>query len=281
MKLDGKKELIPVVYGDFPAKVINQITLLPDLMAFTLHWHDRIEILRVLSGSLVLHCADEQITVEKDEAAIISPRLLHGAFAGSGGVVYNVLMFDIGNLINSTSAAARFLKTINDGKTVFSPKAQSPELIACIDRITDAHKNTPKNHILDTLGDLYRLLGLIYTTCEPKENPQTPSGEKFEDIIKYINEHFCEAISSCDISRKFGYDEAYFCRRFKKTTGMTAMRYIQILRLEKARRMLLEGGSSIKDICLSCGFSDTAYFTNCFKRLYKTTPAKSCRMKNE
>jgi AraC-like DNA-binding protein len=58
------------------------------------------------------------------------------------------------------------------------------------------------------------------------------------------------------------------------------MKYIQVLRLEEAKKLISKSNSSIKDIALSCGFSDVAYFTNCFKRLYQITPTQMRENKN-
>ena len=58
------------------------------------------------------------------------------------------------------------------------------------------------------------------------------------------------------------------------------MKYLRLLRMEKAENLILESELSIKDIALTCGFSDTAYFTNCFKKLYKMTPSEMRESKN-
>jgi len=44
--------------------------------------------------------------------------------------------------------------------------------------------------------------------------------------------------------------------------------------MEEAKKYILKSELSIKDIALTCGFSDTAYFTNCFKKLYQMTPSQ-------
>ena len=94
-------------------------------------------------------------------------------------------------------------------------------------------------------------------------------------IAEYIENHFRENISSKELSRRFGYDEAYFCRRFKSVTGLSPMIYIQILRLEYARRAIKnEKGVKISEISSSCGFSDPGYFARCFKKHYGMTPTE-------
>ena len=107
-----------------------------------------------------------------------------------------------------------------------------------------------------------------------RETYALPTQKHFDRTIDYINEHYTENISAASLSRRFGYDESYFCRKFKKQTGLTVMKYIQILRIEKARRLLAETGLPVQDIAQQCGFSDTAYFTNRFKSICHMTPTQ-------
>ena len=56
MKLDYQKELTPVLYGDSAVKIIHHPRIEPDRYGFVMHWHDRIELLLIYSGSLIVNC---------------------------------------------------------------------------------------------------------------------------------------------------------------------------------------------------------------------------------
>ena len=274
MQFVNKHEIIPIIYGDFPAKVHHNFTFRPNELAFPLHWHDRFELLLIKEGSLEYYCSNEHLTFEKGEVAIISPKSLHSAFAGTNGVVYDVIMFNLDNFLNDTAASKNFLNPLNDGNIIFENKTTNSEIINQLMLIVDADLNRSEYQPLTILGYIYNLMGLLFNNCLIAENISTNVEEKFGKVINYINNHFTEDISSSFLSAKFGYEEAYFCRRFKKNTGITVMKYIQVLRLEKAKKMIIKSNSSIKDIALTCGFSDVAYFTNCFKKLYQITPSQ-------
>jgi YesN/AraC family two-component response regulator len=49
-------------------------------------------------------------------------------------------------------------------------------------------------------------------------------------------------------------------------------------RLEKAKRMLMEGGSSATLICEACGFKSVNYFTQIFKKKVGVPPGKFRRV---
>ena len=69
----------------------------------------------------------------------------------------------------------------------------------------------------------------------------------------------------------FGYDESYFCRLFKSVVGVRPMEYIRVLRLEKARRLLINEKKGISKVALECGFNDSNYFSNIFKNSSSTS----------
>ncbi len=262
-----------MVYGEYPAKVLPHITLSAGEMAFSLHWHDRVEIHRITKGSLELFCADEHFVLTAGDVSVVSPRMLHRGVAGETGVEYDVVMFDVRHLLNQTEASAEFLLPFSDGTVAFSPCIQSEEMNDVLERIILGYHNDDK-HYLQLLGDLYIVIGLLYRYGAMWQGASFGAEERFGKVIAYINEHFTDSISSATLSAMFGYDEAYFCRKFKAGTGITVMKYIRLLRLEQARRMLRETVQPISSIATVCGFSDGAYFSNCFKKHYGLTAAQ-------
>lgn len=274
MQFVNKHEIKPIVYGNFPVKILHDFKIRPNELAFPLHWHDRFELLLIKQGSLEYYCSTEHVIFKEGDVAIISPKSLHSAFAGADGVVYDVIMFNLDHFINGTIASKNFLTPLNDGNLIFETKTTNSEIVNQLQAIINADLHRNSYQPLMVLGCVYNLMGLLYEHCVAIENTTTNIEEKFGKVINYINKHFAEDISSSFLSSKFGYEEAYFCRKFKKNTGITVMKYIQVLRLEESKKLITKSDFSIKDIALTCGFSDVAYFTNCFKKLYQMTPTQ-------
>ena len=61
---------------------------------------------------------------------------------------------------------------------------------------------------------------------------------------------------------------------FKKITGMPVITYKNILRLEKARILILSGNLSQTQIAYACGFTDESYFIRAFKKQFHITPTQ-------
>lgn len=273
MQFNSKKELTPVVFGETSVKILKT-QLAPNLQAFEQHWHDRLELHLVKNGSLELCCNEQNILVNANELSIISPTMLHSGKSGSNGYECYVIMFEVTDLYNETVSAKQYIEPIINGKIRFKYKTDNSEIVQVANKIVEMQLNNKNYHPLETVGCLYRLLGLLCEHCIDNNNTSPQIFEKFNNVINYINSNYTKSITSSSISKQFGYDKSYFCRKFKKETGITVSGYIKTLRLEYARNLLEKTEKSIRQIAMSSGFIDTAYFTNCFKSIYKLSPTK-------
>ncbi|MBO5909205.1 MAG: helix-turn-helix transcriptional regulator [Clostridia bacterium] len=274
MKTTSKKEFTPIVYGETSVKTAH-FKFDANASGFSQHWHDRIELHLVKSGTLELICNNEKIRLKKGELSIISPAFSHGGGAGDTGVEYYVLMFDIKDLYNGTVSSLKYLDPIINGEICFKYKTDIPQIVELAEEIIEMNTNTKENHSLEIVGSLYRLLGLLCRFCtDDRISLEHHTAEKFESVISYIKSNFRKEISVDSISKNFSYEKSYFCRKFKSVTGITASKYINIQRLEYARGLLENTNKSIMNIALSSGFSESAYFINCFKKMYGITPLK-------
>lgn len=273
MLLNYKKELTPVVFGETSVKILTT-RLAANMQGFEQHWHDRIELHLVKSGCLKLCCNDQEIDVKEGELSIVSPTVLHGGRSGSEGYECYVIMFEISDLFNATVSAKQYIEPIINGDIRFQYKTDIPQIVKLAEKIVEMQLDGGKYHPLETVGCLYRLLGLLCLYCIDDKFSVPQKSQRFDSVINYLNANFATDISVADVSRRFGYDEAYFCRKFKKATGMTVTKYIRTQRLERARHLLQKSEESVRHIAISCGFVDAAYFTNCFKNMYGISPTK-------
>lgn len=88
-----------------------------------------------------------------------------------------------------------------------------------------------------------------------------------QSIAKYIQDHISEPLSLKQLSIKFGLVAPYLSKLFKAYTGMSPAQYIQSIRIETAKRMLVEHPSMLsKDIAEQLGYSSPLYFSKTFFR---------------
>lgn len=267
------KELAPVAYNSSGVK-LRHIRCMAGDLCFPLHWHDRLELTLVRSGQLDVSFGDTALSVLPGELVIVNCGQLHEGFAGPKGVEYDTVMFDVANFCNGTAASHSLLSPILDRTVYFRNHCTDLHLTKAVGELIAACETDNPENALSVMGNVYALLGLLLQNYQAATRNRLVADSRFRAVLAHIDEHFTENLSCADLSGRFGYDEAYFCRRFKAITGLTPTRYIRILRLEYAKHLLRKQTYSTQELAALCGFTDTGYFCRCFKAYYRVSPTE-------
>ena len=91
-------------------------------------------------------------------------------------------------------------------------------------------------------------------------------------VPAYIEEHLAEQISLATLAQLVRLSPYYFCRAFKQSFGIPPHRYHTSRRIEHAKILLAKRASSVTDIGLTLGFSETSSFTAAFHKMTGLTP---------
>jgi AraC-like DNA-binding protein len=102
-----------------------------------------------------------------------------------------------------------------------------------------------------------------------QENAEPPVITKAK---KYIEEHQTEDISLGDVAKAVNTSTFYFCKMFKKVTGINFTDYVTRLRLERAKNLLLNPNLRISEIAFEVGFQSLTHFNRVFKRILGQSP---------
>ena len=85
-----------------------------------------------------------------------------------------------------------------------------------------------------------------------------------ERVITTARERLCEPISLYDMSRVAYISTFHFNRVFHQITGLPPAKFISAMRLDEAKRLLLNTNRSITDICFEVGYNSLSTFTRRF-----------------
>ncbi len=80
---------------------------------------------------------------------------------------------------------------------------------------------------------IYLLLGRLSRYYVKKRITVDTDDKDFFEMLQYIEENFDSDITVRSLSDRFGYNEAYFCRKFKKTTGLPPRKIYHDLKARK------------------------------------------------
>ncbi|BFP42242.1 hypothetical protein FGF1_30870 [Flavobacteriaceae bacterium GF1] len=91
---------------------------------------------------------------------------------------------------------------------------------------------------------------------------------------EYLNDNLQKKISLEALSTDIGISKYYLHRLFSEFNGETPNGYLTKIRLERAKNKLQTSKDPISEIAMACGFDDTAYFSNLFKKHTGLSPSR-------
>jgi AraC-like DNA-binding protein len=90
---------------------------------------------------------------------------------------------------------------------------------------------------------------------------------------QYIAEHQTEELSLELVAKAVFTSKFYFCKIFKKTTGINFTDYLSRVRTERAKNLLLNPNLRVSEIAYEVGFQSLTHFNRVFKRILGRSPS--------
>lgn len=90
----------------------------------------------------------------------------------------------------------------------------------------------------------------------------------------YIHEHQTEEISLGQVAKAVNMSSYYFCKMFKKVTGINFTDYVARVRIEKSKNLLLNPNLRVSEIAFEVGFQSLTHFNRVFKKILGQSPTE-------
>lgn len=91
---------------------------------------------------------------------------------------------------------------------------------------------------------------------------------------QYIQENQAEDLSLGQVAKAVNTSTFYFCKMFKKVTGINFTAYLSRVRIEKAKNLLLNPNLRISEIAYAVGFQSLTHFNRVFKKVLAQSPTE-------
>jgi len=125
--------------------------------------------------------------------------------------------------------------------------------------------------ILRLLHVFAQHLGTLSTelTLKAEEPDQPPAVHKACELIQ-ARHH--EELSLPAVAQAVNMSAFYFCKTFKKSTGMTFTDYLARVRVQKVKHLLLNPHKRVSEVAFECGFQSLSQFNRVFKKITGESP---------
>lgn len=149
-------------------------------------------------------------------------------------------------------------------------------LISLFKQLVQYDREETIDAILKAKAILLQLIAYFLEKTDARELKifKSPSIEKLEYLLSYIDKHLEEPMTVEELADIVHLQVNYFIKFFKSHLGNTPMNYVKHQRLEKAKRLLLDTSIAISKVAGQVGYTDVSHFSNQFKSYAGMTPSK-------
>lgn len=162
-----------------------------------------------------------------------------------------------------------FIKTAEKAVPGVSSGESTRQILPIIESVLNERidHNMLSNYFYDyQLSKLvYSLLMLFHPNSNKYEDDQSNYNPYVSECISFIQLHW-KNVTINDLVNRTGVSKPYLMKLFKQTTGKTILNYINDLKLEHIKKMLIFTGDNLTEIALNCGFNSSSYFTYYFSK---------------
>ncbi len=139
--------------------------------------------------------------------------------------------------------------------------------------ISDLDKTTTAG-MMQKYANMLALLSDFFPSDIHKTLPSRQDFEHFRVVSEYLNKYPERQFDLKQLARMVNLHPTYFSNRFKKIFGVPPLHFLIVIRMEKARTLLLNTNLSVSEIGRQCGYADEFFFSRTFKKYMDISPAK-------
>lgn len=181
-------------------------------------------------------------------------------------------MFELSPFADNLYFGDKYIKKLLFRQIKIKNVIKDDKIYSLLSDIISAYTECSETAPIEIEGLLLQVLAQLLKNHRVDESNLTSGTADFTEVLDYIDTNYCSNIQIPELADKFGYDKSYFCRKFRRHTGITCVEYIRILRLETSTALLTNTGDSVDLIAEKCGHTDANYFSRCFRERYGVSP---------
>ncbi|MBZ2386959.1 AraC family transcriptional regulator [Anaerococcus murdochii] len=244
----------------------------------TTHYHNNFEIIFITKGTSTFLIENRKIKTQKNSLVLISNLENHSMTIDE--TPYERYVINLDNFLKINLLPSEiYTKTLQNRPKnfpyIFKFDDEVAQVISQILNLLLKEKSTEEfsDHYESLL--INQLLIMVYrSNPDFFKNTKTDFENTIYKIQDYINENYIKDINLDLIENKFYINKYEVSRNFKKITGYNFKTYLILVRLSRAKDLLVNSNLTIAEISAEIGYNSESLFVRMFKKYENTTPTR-------
>ena len=212
---------------------------------------DSWEAILVVSGTVHIRVGEHQYAVNKDGVLLMPPGVRHAGTKVSKDVSFYWIHF--------TSCPL---------PEMYIDRCESYHLSLLFRQIMHFCNGTDRN--AEACDYLARLVLMELEA----QNQKAVSNRTVYEVVEWIRINDDRTIKTTDVAEHFRYNPDYLNRLFRREFGKSLKSYIDQVRMDRIKSMLLNTSEPVQSVAEQCGFADYKYFLKFFRRHQNMSPSE-------
>lgn len=232
------------------------------------HYHNLFEIYYMKEGNCSYFIDNKVYEIQTGDIVLIPDGVIHKT--NYGAAPHTRLLINFSANYIPTSVMSCIPKLIY----LYRNEAALPEIDEIFKKI-ELEYNSPDEFTKEAVKCHVYSLFFVMARNNNSFTNKSSSSMLVEECVKNIKKNFMHQLSLSEMAKLYSVSPEHLSRIFKKETGFGFNEFITLVRLQRAEAMLKnENGKTISEIAYACGFNDSNYFSDKFKKAYGTVPSE-------
>jgi len=244
-----------------------------------MNWHNDIEIIMILEGSLKVVIRGTESNMSKNDLLLINSNEIHHLKVDKSNKNHPVVLiyqFDpdfYQSYYPKFSDVSFHCNSAQLHKTPMSYEVLKKQLVKLMWLTLNKTETFQLEGLQVSLELCEYLIAHFSTTLINPTNSQDQIQQRLIRLIDYINKHYDKKINLDQLANIEFISPHYLSKFFKMHVGIGFNKYLNQFRINKSLNELLYTNKTILEIALDHGFSNSKSYTKHFKELYDSSPS--------
>ncbi len=232
-----------------------------------LHRHTHLEVFYFESGRGVFECEGTEFEIGAGDILIVDAGVRHRQHPDKE----DPLIYYGFAATNVQLGAAVLPDAITKNGYGYLPAGRDAEAVRLVELCKNEAQRCEKEHLLAISAYFTLLLVRLARILAPVEQEREEQNV-VASVKVFIEANFDREFSLDDLAAKFYINKSTLLHTFKRAFGTSPLRYRNLCRVERAKKMLASG-ASVTQAAIEVGFSGSVYFAEIFRKLTGETPS--------